>query len=157
MAPSTAAWSARLLTMRLWTLHPSHVDAKGLVALWREGLLARKVLRGRTTGYRHHPQLDRFRAHPHPVAAINAYLAEVLAESRRRGYRFDGRRILGPRSRVRLGATRGQLGYEWSHLRAKLQARDPERFRRTRSERPLPHPSFRLMAGPIASWERPSA
>lgn len=32
--------------MRLWSLHPSYLDAVGLVALWREGLLARKVLQG---------------------------------------------------------------------------------------------------------------
>jgi len=25
--------------MRLWTLHPKYLDARGLVALWREGLL----------------------------------------------------------------------------------------------------------------------
>jgi len=30
--------------MRLWSLHPRYLDAKGLVALWREGLLAQKVL-----------------------------------------------------------------------------------------------------------------
>ena len=28
--------------MRLWTLHPKYLDAKGLVALWREALLAQK-------------------------------------------------------------------------------------------------------------------
>lgn len=140
--------------MRLWTLHPSHLDARGLVALWREGLLARKVLRGLTRGYRRHPQLERFRAHRDPVAAINSYLAEVLAESRRRGYRFDARKILGPRTGIRLRATRGQLRYEWSHLRAKLKRRDPERFRNEAGARPAPHPSFRLTPGPVASWER---
>ena len=29
--------------MRLWSLHPSLLDQKGLVALWREALLAQKV------------------------------------------------------------------------------------------------------------------
>ncbi|MFZ2406304.1 MAG: pyrimidine dimer DNA glycosylase/endonuclease V [Methylobacter sp.] len=33
----------------------------GLLALWREALLAQKVLRGESRGYRHHPQLARFR------------------------------------------------------------------------------------------------
>ena len=56
--------------MRLWSIHPRSLDARGLVALWREGLLARKVLRGRTRGYRHHPQLQRFRDLRDPVAAI---------------------------------------------------------------------------------------
>lgn len=27
--------------MRLWSLHPKHLDPQGLVALWREVLLAR--------------------------------------------------------------------------------------------------------------------
>lgn len=43
--------------MRLWSLHPSLLDRAALIAGWREALLAQKVLRGQTTGYRHHPQL----------------------------------------------------------------------------------------------------
>jgi hypothetical protein len=75
--------------MRLWTLHPRYLDTQGLVALWREALLAKAVLDGRTRGYRHHPQLTRFRAHPASRAAINAYLAAIHAESEARGYAFD--------------------------------------------------------------------
>ncbi|WP_368086417.1 pyrimidine dimer DNA glycosylase/endonuclease V [Nitrosomonas sp. Nm34] len=26
--------------MRLWSIHPKYLDAKGLLALWREGLQA---------------------------------------------------------------------------------------------------------------------
>ncbi|HKX52383.1 MAG TPA: pyrimidine dimer DNA glycosylase/endonuclease V [Nitrosospira sp.] len=37
--------------MRLWTLHPRYLDTKGLVAAWREALLAQKVLSGLTSGY----------------------------------------------------------------------------------------------------------
>jgi hypothetical protein len=43
--------------MRLWSLHPQYLDPQGLVALWREALLAQAVLRGKTRGYKHHPQL----------------------------------------------------------------------------------------------------
>jgi len=46
--------------MRIWSLHPKYLDAKGLVALWRDALLARHVLQGKTTGYKNHPQLNRF-------------------------------------------------------------------------------------------------
>ena len=81
--------------MRLWSLHPKYLDAQGLVALWREGLLARAVLRGNTRGYKHHPQLDRFTAHAQPRLAINAYLAGVHAEAEARGYSFDRTKI-GP-------------------------------------------------------------
>src|SRR5579862_7847425 len=106
--------------MRLWSLHPKHLDAKGLVALWREGLLARAVLRGKTAGYRRHPQLERFRRCPAPVAAVDAYLREVLREAAARGYDFNGGK-LGPVRRVRRQPVRaGQLAYEWAHLLRKL-------------------------------------
>lgn len=141
--------------MRLWTLHPRYLDAQGLVALWREGLLARAVLRGATRGYRHHPQLARFRAQAAPRAAINAYLRIIVAEADARGYSFD-RRKLGPRRKdLRIRVTRGQLAYEWQHLLKKLRRRSPdlyERWRRARS--PEPHPLFRVVAGDVEPWER---
>src|SRR5688572_19258964 len=113
--------------VRLWTLHPRYLDARGLVALWREGLLARQVLHGRTRGYRHHPQLERFRAHADPLLAIDAYLAAVHREAESRGYAFDASKIDAGASARRLAATRGQLDHEWLHLLAKLRARDPDR------------------------------
>ena len=92
--------------MRLWSLHPSLLDGKGLVALWREGLLAQQVLSGLTKGYRHHPQLARFRSCSDPVAAIAAYLHEVHRESVRRGYCFDASKIGGSRRRARIPVLR---------------------------------------------------
>lgn len=142
--------------MRLWTLHPRYLDAKGLVALWREGLLARAVLAGQTKGYTRHPQLERFRAHGSPLALIDAYLAAVCDEADVRGYRFDrGKLAIAPVG-LRLAASDGQLAYEWTHLRAKLQVRDPERLAAWRAVRqPDPHPLFDVSPGPIAPWERP--
>src|ERR1051326_8389356 len=98
--------------MRLWTLHPKYLDSKGLVALWREALLARAVLQGRTRGYRHHPQLERFRAHATPRAAICAYLGAVHAESIARGYSFDGSKAGPQRAAALMPVTRGQLAHE---------------------------------------------
>jgi Pyrimidine dimer DNA glycosylase len=60
--------------MRLWSIHPSFWDRQGLVAVWREALLAQKVLQGETKGYRSHPQLQRFRSSGDPLGAIAAYL-----------------------------------------------------------------------------------
>jgi hypothetical protein len=141
--------------VRLWTLHPRYLDAQGLVALWREGLLARAVLRGKTRGYRRHPQLERFRAHARPRAAINTYLWGVAAEAAARGYSFDTRK-LGPRRRgLRLTATAGQLRHEWRHLLRKLARRSPrvrERWRREKA--PVAHPLFRVVRGGIEPWER---
>jgi hypothetical protein len=139
--------------VRLWTLHPRHLDARGLVAVWREALLAKAVLRGRTRGYRHHPQLARFRAHPRPIAAINAYLAEVFAEARRRGYRFDAGKLRGPRTIRPIAATRGQLRFEWEHLLRKLRRRARADYRHQRLLRPTPHPLFHLHAGAVEPWE----
>ncbi len=141
--------------MRLWTLHPRYLDSRGLVALWREALLARAVLRGKTRGYRHHPQLARFRTHPLPRSAINSYLAVIHAEARARGYEFDARKIGPRRSTRRMSVTSAQLAYEWSHLLGKLRGRDPDLRRRLRDVRaPRCHPLFRRVKGPPAAWER---
>jgi hypothetical protein len=143
------------VTLRLWTLHPRYLDAQGLVALWREGILARAVLRAETKGYRHHPQLMRFRRHRAPRAAINTYLRAVAAEADARGYSFN-RAKLGPgRRRLRLSATQGQLAYEWQHLLRKLRRRSPRLYARWRKLRaPEAHPLFRVVAGKVADWER---
>lgn len=144
--------------MRLWTVHPQYLDAKGLVALWREGLLAQKVLQGLTKGYRHHPQLIRFRGTSRPAAAVAAYLRVVLEESRRRGYSFDGTKISRVKFQGRLSETDGQLACEWRHLMRKLRVRDPQRYKQYRKIGiPQPHPLFRIRRGDIRSWERASA
>jgi hypothetical protein len=141
--------------MRLWSLHPQYLDPQGLVALWREGLLARAVLRGETRGYTRHPQLERFQAQTTPRLAINSYLAAVHAEALRRGYRFD-RDKLGPtRPALRIAVSRGQLEYEWQHLLRKLEPRSPMLDAQWRdTTRPLAHPMFEVVPGPVADWER---
>lgn len=142
--------------MRLWSLHPSLLDAQGLVALWREGLLAQKVLLGQTKGYRFHPQLDRFRSTKNPVAAIGAYLRAVADEAEARGYRFDASKIAKPRRRIAsIPVTRGQLEFERQHLQRKLRARDPSRLRLLQSAALQPHPLLRVIPGAIEPWEKP--
>ncbi len=142
--------------MRLWTLHPRHLDAAGLVALWREGLLARSVLSGLTRGYRNHPQLTRFRSNPRPIACLDTYLAVVCDEADRRGYAFDRSKLGHGRVRGKVTATRDQLAFEWSHLEKKLRQRARPTAVTDRSAVPRPHPLFRLIRGPIAEWERGS-
>ena len=140
--------------MRLWSLHPSHLDRAGLVAGWREALLAQAVLAGRTRGYTHHPQLERFRAASDPLDAVGAYLAGLLAEAGRRGYRFDASRIDRPEVAVApIAVTDGQLALERAHLAAKLAARSPTDLARL-PEEVAPHPLFVVVPGPVASWER---
>ena len=144
--------------MRLWTLHPRHLDAAGLVALWREALLAQAVLLGRTRGYTRHPQLQRFRTAADPVAYIAGYLRVVASEAKARGYAFDLARIVTSDSAVRpIAETNGQLLYEWGHLGRKLQRRSPEWYRENvAGAKPTPHPLFRIVEGGVRDWERVS-
>ena len=139
--------------MRLWTVHPRYLDTKGLLAAWREGLLAQKVLLGQTRGYTRHPQLDRFRSSP--AQSIADYLTGLLNEADRRGYNFDRAKISVRRSGGKLLATRGQLHFEWSHLKRKLRRRSPKSYRACcKIDRPRAHPLFRIVPGPIQDWER---
>ena len=143
-------------SLRLWSLHPKYLDPQGLVALWREALLARAVLQGKTQGYRRHPQVVRFRAHAAPRAAICTYLAAVHDEAVRRGYLFDESKVGRARCEVMIPVARGQVEYEWQHLLVKLSRRSPEYYRKWRSIRtPQTHPLMRRCAGGIEPWERP--
>ena len=140
--------------MRLWTLHPRYLDAQGLVAAWREALLAQKVLQGATRGYRNHPQLRRFKAHPAPVAALAEFLRGIATEAKSRGYHFDSTKISTTHTRRKIPVTTGQMTYEWEHLHRKLLVRAPARHRELLSiTSPEPHHLFRIVSGEIEPWE----
>jgi len=127
--------------VRIWSLHPRQLDRQALIACWRETLLAQAVLAGRTTGYRHHPQLARFRSAPAPLAALGAYLSALADEADARGYRFDRTRIDIPGvADGTLPVTDGQLSYEWAHLFSKLEVRSPETAALWREAEPESHP-----------------
>ena len=143
--------------MRLWSLHPRHLDAAGLVAVWREGLLARAVLSGATRGYRQHPQLARFKNHPRPIACIDTYLDAICDEAERRGYCFDRSKLGRGRVKGHLTVTTGQLEFEWEHLASKLRRRHgTPRFPDAAGMGPAPsaHPLFKVARGLVAEWER---
>lgn len=140
--------------MRLWSLHPKHLDAKGLVALWREALLAQKVLQGKTKGYRNHPQLIRFKNHSNPQAAIASYLTEVWNESIRRGYHFDKAKILRKKTDKKIPVTKGQLKYEHQWLGSKIKVRTPAFYSIVREIKIEPHPAFEVTPGKIEPWEK---
>ena len=140
--------------MRIWSLHPRYLDAKGLVALWREALLAKHVLLGKTRGYTNHPQLDRFKASKDPVSGINYYLSEVYLEAERRGYSFDRRKINWRFRKTKMRVTDGQMAYELKHLKRKLRMRDPKKLSENPASKLLkPHPLFRVVRGGIEAWE----
>lgn len=143
--------------MRLWSIHPENLDPQGLVALWREALLAQAVLAGRTRGYVNHPQLSRFRRQRDPLASIATYLSAVAAEAERRGYSFDVSKVPAKRSRTKIPVTRGQVEYEWSHLTSKLKRRNRPWLEKLEEGTPRTHPLFVIVDGGIEEWERGGA
>ncbi|MFA7116666.1 MAG: pyrimidine dimer DNA glycosylase/endonuclease V [Bacteroidales bacterium] len=140
--------------MRIWSLHPKYLDAKGLVALWRETLLAKNVLLGNTKGYKNHPQLIRFKTKDNSIDSINQYLADVYEESQRRGYNFNKDKIDWHYSVSKIPVTKGQIQYEKNHLLKKLKIRDKEKFHKLLKETEMEvHPLFRVVEGEVAKWE----
>jgi hypothetical protein len=140
--------------MRLWSIDPQYLDAKGLVALWREALLAKHVLEGKTKGYINHPQLQRFKTLERPLDGINLYLEMVCKEAEKRNYHFNKGKIGPIQSEVSLSVTRGQLEYERKHLLGKLKNRDPGRYEALAGLTFFnAHPLFNVMDGGIESWE----
>jgi hypothetical protein len=140
--------------MRIWSLHPKYLDAKGLVAVWRETLLAKHVLEGKTKGYTQHPQLSRFRKCHTPLEAVNHYLSEIFVEASARNYRFDRQKIDWNFRHVRLTVNAGQMQYEKLHLLKKLKLRDKEKYKEVRLHSSYdPHPIFTIVDGPVEDWE----
>ena len=140
--------------MRLWSLHPKYLDTKGLIACWRESLLAKAVLSNKTKGYKFHPQLYRFRSHPNPLAAINQYLFELYKESLNRGYSFDKRKIGRTKANLKIKVTLGQVNYEKLHLKRKLWRRDRKKYALLKEiDVPELHPLFKIIPGGIENWE----
>jgi len=143
--------------MRLWSIHPKYLDSRGLVALWRETLLAKKVLLNQTAGYKNHPQLQRFRGIKDPIGAIKGYQTEIYQEARKRDFNFDREKFDVYIFRDKIAVTRGQLLFEWEHFKKKLNERAPEKLAQLESIEPgeiLPHPLFFLIDGPIEPWEK---
>ena len=143
--------------MRLWSIHPKYLDSKGLVAAWREALLARKVLAGQTKGYTNHPQLDRFKKYVDPLAGIEAYLTGLYIESVVREYKFDQSKVKHVTLNEIIPVTSGQIHYEFQHLLDKLEVRDHARFLRLSGicrDSIEVFPVFRIVTGGIESWEK---
>jgi len=140
--------------MRIWSIHPKYIDAKGLVALWRETLLAKNVLEGNTKGYKNHPQLIRFKKSDNPLHAINQYLSEVYKESIIRGYHFDATKFNTCSQSLLLPVTKGQIQYEMQHLLNKLKSRDTHKHLDLINLLTIePHPLFKMVEGEMEEWE----
>ncbi len=143
--------------MRLWSLHPKYLDRIGLIALWREGLLAKRVLEGKTKGYKNHPQLERFKKFKEPLLAINSYLFYVYEEAKKRGYNFNRKKLSARKIiKKKIPITTGQINFEFSHLCKKVKKRDKNHYQTLCKEKqPIePNPIFYLIPGDIEEWEK---
>jgi hypothetical protein len=142
--------------MRLWSIHPKYLDPIGLIALWREALLAKAVLRGKTNGYTNHSQLIRFKDCNKPLNAINYYLYFVLKESQKRDYKFDKTKINSKlKFNDKIPITDKQLEYEFQHLLKKLKTRCPSKYKEIKDTKKIEcNPIFKIVKGPIAKWEK---
>lgn len=149
--------------MRLWSIHPKYLDSKGLVACWREGLLAQKVLKGETKGYTNHPQLERFKNKP--LVYIAWYLHEICNEAEKRGYHFTREKICVPYTSEwvdgleYMKVSNHQLKYEFEHLQLKLSDRNSEKGGENLCLSKYgmniqAHPIFNITNGDIEEWEK---
>lgn len=144
--------------MRLWSIDFKYLDKKGLVAVWREALLAKAVLSGRTKGYKNHPQLERFKNHLYPLKVINTYLLYIFEEATRRNYVFDLSKIDLSKvdKSIKITVTKGQLQYEFFHLMKKLQQRDPQKHLELLKQVTIqPNQIFYVVDGDVENFERP--
>ncbi|MGH2566577.1 MAG: pyrimidine dimer DNA glycosylase/endonuclease V [Ginsengibacter sp.] len=136
--------------MRIWSIHPKYLDSKGLVALWREALLAKNVLEGKTKGYRNHPQLERFKKLNDPLDAINFYLSSVYEEALKRKYNFDTTKFNETKKTILITVTHQQVEYEFQHLLLKLKSRDKKIYDAIKNSSAIePHPVFTIVQGPV--------
>ena len=141
--------------MRLWSIHPEYLDAKGLIALWREALLAQNVLLDKTRGYKKHPQLNRFKNEKSPSGAIASYLRTIIDEADRRGYNFNRSKIVNKKINSRIPVTKGQVDYEFKHLLEKLRERDPDLYKHLEMiDKIKVNPIFKKISGTVEEWER---
>ena len=141
--------------MRLWSLHPKYLDKLGLLGLWRESLLAQKVLLGKTKGYKNHSQLIRFKRTNDPVLYIGTYLYYVYLEGKKRGYNFNEDKIIKYDLHLKMPVTIGQINFEFHHLLEKLKVRDNKKYEEIKNEKIIePNPIFYIIDGDIEEWEK---
>jgi len=144
--------------MRLWSIHPKYLDRQGLLACWREGLLALSVARkGFVGAYSNHPQLERFKKTADPEKAIARFVFGVSKEMKARGYKPKA--ILAPMSMRKIPVTTGQLSFEFVHLQRKLAKRSRKKFLENskaavEKKTPSANPVFVAVKGKMESWEK---
>ena len=164
--------------MRLWSIHPKYLDRMGLLALWREAILAKKILFGEelkpgAQKYINHPHFKRFKPTIgegwYKQACMMVYLKDVYEEGVKRGYKFNKdlalntsvTKIFPSRTKLGLGihipVTTGQLMFELELLKEKVSKRDKNWFSNNLSNPsftfPQPNETFLIKFGEKEEWE----
>lgn len=142
--------------MRLWSISPKYLDSRGLLAVWRESLLAKKVLEGKTKGYKKHPQLIRFQESKKSLEYIDSYLFGIYLESLERGYNFNQKKIKNLKIlNKKIKVNSDQIFYEFQHLLKKLKVRDPKKYSELKkNKQPQAHFLFEIIKGGVEKWEK---
>ncbi len=135
--------------MRLRSIHPKHLDSKGLVALRRESLLAKKVLEWETKWYKNHPQLNRFKEQKNPISAINLYLQHIHIEATNRWFSFEKSKFKIISNLEQIAVTIWQIEFEKQHILKKTKIRDIQKHEELKNSKIIQaHPIFK-----ITKWE----
>jgi len=141
--------------MRLWSIHPKYLDVKGLSGLWREALLARKILKKQTKAYKNHPQMNRFKELKRPLPAIDTYLKHIYDESCDRGYCFNRKKFGNRFRKSKINVKKGQIDYEFKILKKRLKIRAKDKYKELLKVKKIEsNPLFRIIKGKIESWEK---
>lgn len=112
--------------MRLWSIHPKYLDSKRLVTQWREALLCRAILDGKTKGYKEHPHFLRVKSHSQPYYFINSFLYVIWEEGKQRKFQFDKSKLMEnlvqkyEEPLQLMEVTEGQVQYEFDFLQKKF-------------------------------------
>lgn len=140
--------------MRLRSIHPKHLDSKGLVALRRESLLAKKVLEWKTKWYKNHPQLNRFKEQKNPISAINLYLQHIYIEAGNRWFSFDKSKFNIISDIEKLTVTKWQIEFEKQHILNKTKNRDIKKYEEIKNSKIIKaHPIFEIIEWDIEDRE----
>lgn len=129
--------------MRLWSIHPSYLDQKGLCGQWREAVMAKNALEDESHNYHNHPQMARFTT----PAQIHIYLKHLYFESQKRGYQFN-ESLFNEKANITdrwiIQVSREQIKYEFGHLADKLEDRSSAKHHNKLMESVIPklHPLF---------------
>ncbi len=137
--------------MKLWSLHPRHMDHTRLLALWRTALAARDIIEGRASDYRVDRSIYRFMGRLDSDRAINTYIYYIWLEAKGRGYRFAREEALKKElidTEIKIPVTSGQLLFEAWKLLTKISQTNPDWISRLAIEKCFEaNPVFRVVEG----------